>query len=330
MTKLPDGSFFDEAEYLRLNPDVAIAVKEGQWPSAYMHFAVAGRRDGRGYQAPVDEPWYVERYHAVAEDIAQGLAKSPSDHYRRVGAFRGYLPNAEALPKPATLNGSLWGGLWLDARDAEDAIDARLELGGITDAEASVARRWARAGWLIVRETFFSHEPSVSLLERDRVVALAQLIHAAPVQEKRVCTLGPSIDPPWIQASAIFAFSSHRNFALLVSSSEEFTHVEIAESGHLLAEPLHLGRFRSLAELKIRGLSEALPACKAEHQSRLDAQIFAADLKVRHLEITPEETLLLHADTPFKLPLGGRAARLAVVSTTPNELMAYDVQDHHD
>jgi hypothetical protein len=41
------GGGFDEAEYLRCNPDVRRAVSRGQMESAAAHYRVFGRREGR-------------------------------------------------------------------------------------------------------------------------------------------------------------------------------------------------------------------------------------------------------------------------------------------
>jgi len=42
-----DDVGFDAGEYLRCNPDVARAVRNGQMPSAITHFRLFGRREGR-------------------------------------------------------------------------------------------------------------------------------------------------------------------------------------------------------------------------------------------------------------------------------------------
>ena len=40
----------------------------------------------------VDTHWYLNAYPQVRQEIAQGKAANPLDHYRKIGMFRGYIP----------------------------------------------------------------------------------------------------------------------------------------------------------------------------------------------------------------------------------------------
>jgi hypothetical protein len=93
------NSDFNEAGYLKANPDVAAALKAGEIADARMHYIGFGYFEGRlGGTPPVDEGWYLNTYADVAQGVRAGKIKSASEHYDVVGAAEGRSPNADYLP----------------------------------------------------------------------------------------------------------------------------------------------------------------------------------------------------------------------------------------
>jgi len=81
------NSDFNEAGYLRANPDVAEAVREGSPDEARIHYAGFGFFEGRGGATPeVDESWYLHNYRDVANAVGSGQIGSASEHFRVIGA----------------------------------------------------------------------------------------------------------------------------------------------------------------------------------------------------------------------------------------------------
>ncbi len=154
-----DVSSFDEAWYLENNPDVAKAVADGRFASAYQHWTMDGRAEGRipppGYDEGTmfDADWYHDSYHMVRADLAANKARDLHHHYQSIGRHRGYLPNryAPRPDNPAAIP-SRFGGLWPDHGNALDLIEGRLEIGRINEAEALLMRDWVRDGYVILRQ----------------------------------------------------------------------------------------------------------------------------------------------------------------------------------
>ncbi|WP_201861475.1 hypothetical protein [Microvirga soli] len=93
---LTAGSF-NEAGYLRDNPDVAEAVKNGQVRSARLHYIGYGFFEGRAGATPdVDEAWYRETYPDIDAAIRAGKINSAAEHFIMAGAAEGRSPNARA------------------------------------------------------------------------------------------------------------------------------------------------------------------------------------------------------------------------------------------
>jgi hypothetical protein len=86
---------FNEAGYLRENPDIAGAVKAGKVEDARLHYVGFGYFESRGGATPeVDEAWYLRTYPDVAEAVASRSVSSASEHFRVIGAAEGRSPNA--------------------------------------------------------------------------------------------------------------------------------------------------------------------------------------------------------------------------------------------
>lgn len=90
---------FDEAVYLRENPDVAAAYEDGRINSLHQHFVQAGFFEGRvASVSPVDEAWYAEHYADVGQAISAGGPSSAAAHFVLRGEFEWRAPNLDALP----------------------------------------------------------------------------------------------------------------------------------------------------------------------------------------------------------------------------------------
>jgi hypothetical protein len=151
MAHYPVTSEYDEEFYLKVHPDVAEAVKRGDWPFGYTHFCVDGKTKGRLAVPEVDEAWYAGAYPLAATEIAQGKAASATDHYHKIGQYRGYLPNKSAKrPDDPAATRSKFGGLWTDHRNALDIVQGRLDLGFINDEQATLLRKWIADGYAVL------------------------------------------------------------------------------------------------------------------------------------------------------------------------------------
>jgi hypothetical protein len=85
----------DEDWYLRQNPDIAKAIKEGKVASARQHFIDDGYLEGRlPFQLQVDEKWYLAQNPDVADGIRKGTIDSALSHFLSNGYKEGRLPFA--------------------------------------------------------------------------------------------------------------------------------------------------------------------------------------------------------------------------------------------
>lgn len=83
----------DEAWYLRQYEDVALAIKEGIFPSPSAHFASNGYLEGRmPFPILVDEKWYLQQNPDVADGIERGDIVSAQEHFNQNGYREGRLP----------------------------------------------------------------------------------------------------------------------------------------------------------------------------------------------------------------------------------------------
>lgn len=87
---------FDEESYLKENPDVAMALGNGEIESAHVHYIGFGYFEGRQGGGPeVDEAWYTGRYPDIASAIREGRIKSAKHHFHMTGAAEGRSPNLD-------------------------------------------------------------------------------------------------------------------------------------------------------------------------------------------------------------------------------------------
>ncbi|MEJ0020030.1 MAG: phytanoyl-CoA dioxygenase family protein [Acetobacteraceae bacterium] len=147
---LSDRDSFDEVAYLRLYPDIVLAVAEGRETSAWLHYDRHGRGEGRKPN-DFDADFYLRAYPAAEQEIAAGLATSAMQHYLKFGRGRGFLSNPKA-PRPdnASVLPSRFGGLWPDLSNAVDVVQGKLEAGHITPAQAARLTFWMNNGYVIL------------------------------------------------------------------------------------------------------------------------------------------------------------------------------------
>ena len=87
------GVVVDEAWYLKEYPDVADAIRDGEFKSARHHFIENGYFEGRRPCAfEVDADWYLQRYPDVADSVSAGTIASAEEHFLRDGYGEGRLP----------------------------------------------------------------------------------------------------------------------------------------------------------------------------------------------------------------------------------------------
>jgi hypothetical protein len=104
------NSDFNEAGYLRSNPDVAEAARTGSIESPILHYVGFGYFEGRlGATPAVDQAWYLRAYPDVAEAMKANRIASAQEHFESVGAGEGRSPNAHYAPVAAQWKKALTG-----------------------------------------------------------------------------------------------------------------------------------------------------------------------------------------------------------------------------
>jgi hypothetical protein len=90
---------FNEAGYVRDNPDISAAVRSGRVEDARLHYVGFGYFESRTGATPeVDEGWYLRTYPDVADAVATRAVASAAEHFRVIGASEGRSPNAFYVP----------------------------------------------------------------------------------------------------------------------------------------------------------------------------------------------------------------------------------------
>jgi hypothetical protein len=91
-----DSSDFNQAGYLRDNPDIAEAVRDGDVADPRAHYVGFGYFEGRTGGTPnVDERWYLTTYSDVAQGVKTGKVRSANEHYNVIGGSEGRSPSAD-------------------------------------------------------------------------------------------------------------------------------------------------------------------------------------------------------------------------------------------
>jgi hypothetical protein len=89
------STLFDEAYYLRLNPDVLTAVVTGGFATGYEHFTQHGWLEGRAPSSLYDEAFYLATNSDVAQAMMTGGLASGLAHFVQAGHLEGRDPSAQ-------------------------------------------------------------------------------------------------------------------------------------------------------------------------------------------------------------------------------------------
>ena len=166
-----------------------------------------------------DAQWYLDSYPLVSSEIGAGAARDPEEHYRKIGRYRGYLPNyAERRPDNPAAPPSKFGGMWTDHGNALDLLAGKHELGLENDDQAALLSQWIRDGYVIIKNALPPSilDPARADLEAAYRGDLPNVIMECVEQQPRLSTFLPhhatlptkALDLHWLLPStrrAIFA-----------------------------------------------------------------------------------------------------------------------------
>lgn len=175
------GGDFSEQDYLELNPDVAAAVKRGQFKSGRHHYDLHGRQERRRCNRaaasndvsghPFSEEEYLEMNADVRAAVKNGIFASGRQHFelhgireQRLGRKPQHFARAAVEgffgDRPVDLatiqnfrneNFPYEGPYpWLDQPDWEQRISAKVKSGQLSEADAALCRKWALDGYVIL------------------------------------------------------------------------------------------------------------------------------------------------------------------------------------
>lgn len=82
---LPLVQFFDEDVYLLFNPEVATAIAEGLFSSAYEHFVAEGLFEGLTPSILYSEDFYLANNPDVQQAVEDGVFESGLEHFLNIG-----------------------------------------------------------------------------------------------------------------------------------------------------------------------------------------------------------------------------------------------------
>ena len=154
--KVLSRDHFDEKAYVEYYEDIQQALREGQLESGWWHYDNHGRDEGRKaffLESYFDADFYLRAYPIVAAEIEAGRVKSAQEHYLRLGHARGFLPHYGGIrPDNAASLPTQFGGLWTDLGNARDVVDGKLEIGQITDSQASLLSSWIKNGYVVLEQ----------------------------------------------------------------------------------------------------------------------------------------------------------------------------------
>ncbi|WP_286704043.1 MULTISPECIES: phytanoyl-CoA dioxygenase family protein [Acidiphilium] len=160
---------YDEDYYLMVNPEVVNGVAAGYFVNGYHHYRLHGRGEGRICAPVFDAAWYGRSYPIVTRDIENGRARDAWDHWRRIGRYRGYLPNPCApRPENPSRMTARFGRTWTGAPDAGDTIAGRYAIGALSDADAGLLRDWVTNGYVILPGAIQAHLLDAACTDLDR------------------------------------------------------------------------------------------------------------------------------------------------------------------
>ena len=97
---------FDEAAYLRANPDVDAAIHRGELKSGHDHFIQVGFFEGRDTDGKeFDEKWYLKNNPDVAASVLRGEWTNGKMHWLNVGRAELRAPSKALEPVYDTWRG---------------------------------------------------------------------------------------------------------------------------------------------------------------------------------------------------------------------------------
>jgi hypothetical protein len=98
---------FDQATYLKENPDVASAYEAGQINDLHKHYIERGFFESRkAAEIHFDEKWYLETYPDVAASVHEQVIPSALSHFLARGEVEMRSPDPKSLP---------WMQAWAEA-----------------------------------------------------------------------------------------------------------------------------------------------------------------------------------------------------------------------
>ncbi|BAI73186.1 hypothetical protein AZL_025480 [Azospirillum sp. B510] len=127
----PAPKDFNEAAYLKANPDVADAVQKGMI-TAYGHWESSGRKEGRTGAYAVDPSFDAAYYLKTNPDVAAAVKRGETtaeEHYILAGKAEKRSASAPAAPPPKPLRDDVLQAIAQQA----DHVDSGLTAGGLAD-----------------------------------------------------------------------------------------------------------------------------------------------------------------------------------------------------
>lgn len=147
------SQMFDEAAYLRQNPDVWQAVMQGAFASGYEHFITNGWLQGRNPSCVYDEAYYLSTNPDVAQAVAAGSFHSGLEHFARFGHVELRDPSA-----------SFDQSLYLDNHpNVEAEINSGEFLSGFDQwLDSGAAQGWGPQQLLFQENVYLAQNPDVA------------------------------------------------------------------------------------------------------------------------------------------------------------------------
>ena len=209
LQKLLERQAFNPSDYLEFNPDLRAAFDSGKLKVPWNDYDRHGRDEKR---APLrfDAAFYQRAYPQVATDLRNGLAETPLQHFILFGKGRGYLPHpkADRADNPAAPS-SRFGGLWIDAADAQARILGRLDIGMINPTQAEQLSFFAANGYVILERAIADDVLLAALADFDLAYAgkIPQLLFECHAVDRGHIAWRPEVNQHPAKALDIHFFS---------------------------------------------------------------------------------------------------------------------------
>ncbi|MEM9118770.1 MAG: hypothetical protein AAGD09_12925 [Cyanobacteria bacterium P01_F01_bin.56] len=155
------ASLFDEADYLREHPDVALAVQQGFFRYGFEHFALFGINEGRAPSDWFDEDYYLDQNPDVAAAVNAGQMTAIG-HFLYFGHRENRNPSAFFDAKDYLLNNP----------DVKAAVDAGGFDSGFEHYIEFGAEEGRVSGLLFEERTYLQQNPDVAAAVQGGGIAL--------------------------------------------------------------------------------------------------------------------------------------------------------------